>query len=190
MQQSVNVAQCPRPAKAQRQCRVVPSGLDLGAALQATGVALVTEEPDSDELESAPRVYVLTSVSLVYAVVGDTLVAYATDLSSGAPVGDVVVALDAISEEVRLCPPSVAPPLPRTHLLTSNCAIRAGSRGICARRAHLHSSRYESDSCMKSTASWALPARVDTSAQKSTGTGHHCSTRVQSWQSAQFQTRV
>lgn len=80
----------------------VHAELDLGAALRDTGVAIVTEEvPTSNFVRRNPSVYFTTSVSVVYANVGDLLVAYATDISSGEPASDVVISLNATNTGVR-----------------------------------------------------------------------------------------
>lgn len=77
--------------------------LDLAAALEDTGVAIVTEEvPSINFVRQRPRVYFKTPISLVYASVGNLLVAYATDISTGDPARDVVISLNATNSAVRL----------------------------------------------------------------------------------------
>lgn len=77
--------------------------LDLAAALEDTGVAIVTEEvPSINFVRQRPRVYFKTPISLVYASVGNLLVAYATDISTGEPATGVAIALNATNSAVRI----------------------------------------------------------------------------------------
>ena len=77
------------------------AGLDLGAALEDTGVAIVTDEnPAANLVSRRPRVYTVTPVSVAYANVGNLLAAYATDFSTGEPAEDVVIMLNATTREV------------------------------------------------------------------------------------------
>ena len=80
---------------------MVCAGLDLGTALQDTGVAVVTDEvPASNFVRRRAKVYTVTPISLVYANVGNLLAAYAMDISTGRPVEDVLISFNATTRQV------------------------------------------------------------------------------------------
>lgn len=125
--------------------------LDLGAALQDTGVAIVTEEvPTNDFVRQEPRVYFTTPVSVVYASAGDLLVAYATDMSTGKPASDVIISLDANNAAVRAllaawcvsrgttlrCFASVQQDTAVRYPLCLNLFLRTGQLGVQRQRHH------------------------------------------------------
>lgn len=82
------------------------AGLDVGEALAATGVAIVVDEVARDGTGLIVQnigVLSVSPVSVVYVLISNTLVAYATDYTTGRPASDVVITIIAAERPVRIC---------------------------------------------------------------------------------------